>query len=311
MGEERILCRVLTGPTASGKSRFALQLAEEMGWEILCMDSMQIYRRMNIGTAKPTAEEQCRVPHHLLDICEPTDRYSVSEYVQEAEKTVKEMISQGRKGILFVGGTGLYLSGLIHPMNLGQIPADDALREKLNCMAREENGRKKLHEELEKIDPETAARLPLNDIRRTIRAIEVTRLTGIPFSRQPERKNKSPFEWRIVSTAMERARLYERINRRVTGMIRQGLAEEVRDLIREGIPESAQSMNAIGYKEMIPYVRGQCKLEEATEAIQTGTRHYAKRQMTFLRREENIQYVFTDQPDAYQKIRAYLANDGQ
>ena len=305
MEREKIICRVLTGPTASGKTELGIRLAREMGWEILCMDSMQIYRRMNIGTAKPTAEEMQGVPHHLLDLCEPTESYSVSDYREAAEKLVRELAGQGRE-VLFVGGTALYLQAMMHPMGMGQVSANPALREELNRLAETREGKIEIHERLRKLDPATAERLPLNDVRRTIRAIEVSEATGIPFSRQPNREIPSGFEWRAVSTATDRSLLYERINSRVTEMIRRGLREEVAALLLEGVPEDAQSMQGLGYKEMIPCVRGECSEEEAAERIRLGTRHYAKRQMTFLRREEQIRYVDTGRADAYEEIRRLL-----
>jgi len=304
---ESIICRALTGPTASGKTALAVRLAKEAGWDILCMDSMQIYRGMDIGTAKPTAEERQGVPHHLLDICEPTEAYSVSDYREAAEKLITDLHGRGRE-VLFVGGTALYLQSLIHPMGMGQIPANPALREELNREAVTPEGREALHAKLAEMDPETAARLPVNDVRRVIRAMEVTLATGIPFSRQPKRDTEilGQFRWKVVSTAMERPVLYERINRRVTEMIRAGLRKEVESLLDRGVPENAQSMCGLGYKEMIPCIRGEYSLEDAAEAIRTGTRHYAKRQMTFLRREEQIRYVNTESGTAYDEIRRYL-----
>ena len=304
---EKITCRVLTGPTASGKTEMGIRLALEEGWEIACMDSMQIYRRMNIGTAKPTAEEARIVPHHLMDICEPAEPYSVSDYRNAAEKLILEKRKQGKE-ILFVGGTALYLQAMMHPMGMGNVPANETLRAELNARAETPEGRLALHGQLEKIDPETAARLPVNDVRRVIRAIEVWEATGIPFSKQPKRENENDgrFEWKVVSTQMDRALLYDRINRRVTAMIEAGLKEEVAALLAEGVPEDAQSMSGLGYKEMIPCVRGEYSLEKAAEKIRTGTRHYAKRQMTFLKREETIQYVRTDREGAYEEIRRLL-----
>ena len=303
--ETKTVCRVLTGPTASGKSAFGLRLAKEKGWEILCMDSMQIYRRMNIGTAKPTPEETGSVPHHMLDICEPTDSFSVSDYRDAAERLIGELKARGKE-VLFVGGTALYLQAMMHPMGMGRVPADPALREELKQLAETAEGKRLLHERLRESDPETAARLPLNDVRRTIRAIEVSETTGIPFSRQPAREEATDFTWKVVSTAMEREHLYSRINDRVTEMIRLGLRDEVAELLEEGVPEDAQSMQGLGYKEMIPCVRGECSLEESAERIRTGTRHYAKRQMTFLRREEQVRYVNTEEAGAYERIRELL-----
>ena len=301
----KIICRALTGPTASGKSAIAIRLAKEYGWDIICMDSMQIFRRMNIGTAKPTFEDQQAVKHHLLDIREPDETFSVSEYVDAAEKKIRELHKE-EKDFLFVGGTGLYLQAMMHPMGLGIIPANAALRKELNETANIPGGKESLHARLAAADPETAGRLPINDIRRIIRAIEVYEETGIPFSRQPKRTNQSEFEWKVVSTAMERTLLYRKINERVIHMIDAGLEKEVADLLREGIPENAQSMNAIGYKEMIPCIKGLTDIETAVKAIQTGSRHYAKRQMTFLRKEPDIQYVDITLPDAFTRISHIL-----
>ena len=304
---EQIVCRVITGPTASGKTSLSVRLAQEQGWDILCMDSMQIYRRMDIGTAKPTKEEMGGVCHYLMDICEPTDTYSVADYRDEAEKLILHLAEMGRN-VLFVGGTVLYLQALMHPMGMGMTPANDELRAALNVMAETEDGRAALHERLRRVDPVTAQKLPVNDVRRIIRAIEVWEATGIPFSEQPKRENENDkrFRWKVVSTEMDRTLLYDRINQRVTDMIRKGLKNEVASLLEEGVPEDARSMNGLGYKEMIPCIRGEYSVEEAAEMIRKGTRHYAKRQMTFLRREESIQYVRTDGDDAYDEIRRYL-----
>ena len=304
---DKIVCRVLTGPTASGKSDLALRLAGEEGWDILCMDSMQIYRRMNIGTAKPTIQDMMGVRHYMIDVCEPSESYSVAEYRDAAEKLILNLHEQHREAI-FVGGTTLYLQALMHPMGMGNVPANPVLREELNKQASTDEGRKRIHDRLRKIDPKTADRLPVNDVRRVIRAIEVWEATGIPFSSQPERESEHDqrFEWKVVSTQMDRALLYDRINRRVADMIRAGLKDEVAALIEEGVSPEAQSMNGIGYKEMVPCVFGEYSLEDATERIRTNTRHYAKRQMTFLRREETITYINTEQHDALDKVRSSL-----
>ena len=304
---EKIVCRAITGPTASGKTGLSVRLAREQGWDILCMDSMQIYRRMDIGTAKPTRDEMGGVPHHLLDICEPTDEYSVADYRDAAEELILQLAEKGKE-VLFVGGTVLYLQSLMHPMGMGMTPANEELRAELNKIAETVEGRATLHERLRRVDPVTAQRLPVNDVRRIIRAIEVWEATGIPFSAQPKRENEndSRFCWKVVSTDMDRALLYDRINQRVTDMIRRGLKEEVASLLEEGVPEDARSMSGLGYKEMIPCIHGEYSLEDAAEMIRKGTRHYAKRQMTFLRREESIHYVRTDREDAYDELRRYL-----
>ena len=307
---EKIVCRVLTGPTASGKSDIAFRLAREQGWEIVCMDSMQIYRRMDIGTAKPTREERETVPHHMLDICEPDESYSVSQYIESALKTVEERSGQGKE-VLFVGGTGLYLEGLVHGMSMGFLPADEGLRAELHALANGPDGKRKLDERLRVADPATADKLPLNDIRRRIRAIEVSEISGIPFSAQePQCTEDSRFRWVVAATQTERNELYGRINRRVDRMIRDGLAGEVGALLREGIPEDAQSMQAIGYKEMVPFLRGEWTEEKAADEIRKGTRHYAKRQVTFLKRIGEIRYFPTDSEGVYNNIREYFTKIG-
>ena len=308
--KEKNTCYVLTGPTASGKSELGMQLAMECGLDILCMDSMQIYRRMDIGTAKPTREDRAKVPHHLLDLCEPTESFSVSQYVEAAEKTI-EKLHQKERRVLFVGGTGLYLEGLIRGLQFGSVPANPLLREKMHTLAAEPEGAQLLDEYLRKLDPETADKLPLNDIRRRIRAIEVTEATGIPFSKQENRRSESPFHWIIVSTQIERDRLYSRINRRVDRMMASGLREEVRGLLEEGVPAQAQSMQAIGYKEIIPCILGDFPEEAAAEEIRKRSRHYAKRQMTFLRRIDHIHYFNPEEPEAFRIIQRIFRNSGE
>ena len=304
--KEKIICRVLTGPTASGKTALSLRLAEKHGWEIFCMDSMQIYRGMDIGTAKPTREERARVPHRMIDICDPRDAFSVAAYREQAEALVRQKAEEGRE-VLFVGGTGLYLQAMMHPMGMGSVPADEALRAELKALAATEEGKNRLHGMLAEIDPATAARLPVGDVRRTIRAIEVTRGTGIPFSMQPDREEESPFLWRVAATDMPREILYDRINRRVEQMIREGLAEEVRHLLEAGVPPESQSMQGLGYKERVPYLRGEWPMDKAIEEIQKGSRHYAKRQGTFLRRLEGIRSVDALAADAADQAEFILA----
>ena len=295
--KEKILCRVITGPTASGKSGIAIRLAVQEGFHILCMDSMQIYRGMNIGTAKPTAEEQQLVPHHLLDIADPRDTYSVAAWRDTAVPMIRQMASEGKQ-VLFVGGTGLYLDSLIHPMAMGSVPADEELRRELRIRGETLQGRNELHEMLRKLDPETAERLPVNDLRRVIRAIEVSQITGIPFSKQPQDEQESEFYWREI--------LYHRIEGRVDQMIADGLADEVRSLLDSGVPENAQSMSGLGYKEMTPYLRGMTDLATAIREIKLGTRHYAKRQTTYMKRFEKAVYVDPMRKDAYERIMEVL-----
>jgi len=309
--EKKIVCRVLTGPTASGKTDLSLDIAERNGWEICCMDSMQIYRGMDIGTAKPSPEERRRVPHHLLDLCEPTETFSVAMYRERAEALIREKWQKERRELLFVGGTGLYLQALMHPMSMGCVPADETLRAELNRLAETPEGKQKLHRMLQDLDADTASRLPLNDVRRTIRAIEVSRTTGIPFSRQPERMEESPFLWRVAALELPREILYDRINRRVRDMIDQGLEAEVWGLLAQGVHPGAQSMQALGYKDMMLYLEGVRTLEKTIEEIQKGTRHYAKRQGTFLRREPAIMYIPALAQDAAARAERVFAGEAE
>ena len=295
---------VLAGPTASGKTALSIGIAKTLDCEIVCMDSMQIYRGMDVGTAKPTPEEQAGIPHHMLDVASPCESYSVARYQQEAEQVMGEILERGHTPLL-VGGTGLYLRALRSPMALGGAGSDEVIRSALEAEAAEDGGRERLHERLEKVDPETAARLPVNDVRRVIRALEVYQLTGTPFSRQENPAREVPFEYRAAALTMERETLYRRVELRVDEMMRQGLLEEVRMLLESGVPADAQSMKGLGYKELISCILSGAPLEPAVAAIKQGTRHYAKRQLTWLRREEALHWVDALSPDALSQLLTY------
>lgn len=301
MTDQRACCWVLTGPTASGKTSLSIRLAKAFQCEIICMDSMQIYRGMDIGTAKSTVEEMDGVPHHMLDVADPRENYSVAQYQQVAENVAQEIIQRGRQP-LFVGGTGLYLRALRHPMSMGQAAADDALREALQQEADAPGGKEALHHRLAMVDPDTAERLPVNDVRRVIRALEVYELTGVPFSKQPQVKEEARFRYRVATLTMERSLLYGRIEQRVDAMMEQGLLDEIKGLLDAGVPADAQAMKAIGYKEMIPALRGDISMEEAVAALKQNTRHYAKRQLTWMRREEDVCWVDSLSTDAYEQL---------
>ncbi len=300
--EKKQCCWVLTGPTASGKTGLSIRLAKEFDCEIVCMDSMQIYRRMDIGTAKPTRKEMDGVPHHMLDISEPWESFSVAQYQAMAEACFREIHARGRQ-VLLVVGTVLYLRALRQPMAMGDAGADQSLRDELQALADAPGGRERLHAMLEEVDPATAARLHLNDVRRAIRALEVFRSTGVPFSRQPQKPTEVDFDYRVATLTMDRERLYRRIEDRVDQMMRDGLMEEVRALLAEGITPSAQAMKGLGYKELAPYVLGQSNLEQAVDAIKLGTRRYAKRQLTWMRREEDVLWVDSLSADAYDQLK--------
>ena len=302
---QKPLCWVLAGPTASGKTALSIRLAKAHGCEIVCMDSMQIYRGMNIGTAKPTAEEMEGIPHHLLDVVHPGDPFSVAQYQQLAEQCIGEIISRGHQPLL-VGGTGFYLRALRHPMAMGMVTGDETIRRTLEAIAEQTDGRSVLHRMLEEVDPDTAVRLPVNDVRRVVRALEVYRLTGVPFSRQPMSDREPPFRYRVAALTMDRTILYQRIERRVDQMIAQGLLDEVRDLLSNGVPSDCQAMKAIGYKELVPVVLGETSLEAAITQLKQNTRHYAKRQLTWMRREEDVFWADSLLPQAYELLHAYF-----
>lgn len=298
-------CWVLAGPTASGKTALSLRLAQEHGCEIVCMDSMQIYRGMDIGTAKPTQEERALVPHHMVDIVDPAEGYSVARYQEDAEACIRAIHSRGHRALL-VGGTGLYLRALRHPMAMGDTTGDAAFRQEMEAIAETDGGRERLYAMLLKTDPKSAQSIHMNNVRRVIRALEVHHLTGVPFSEQPQIEAEAPFRYRVVSLTMDRETLYKRIEQRVDMMIRDGLADEVRGLLERGVPATAQAMMGLGYKELIPYIHGECALEEAVGDLKLGTRHYAKRQLTWMRREEDVCWVDGLSRDAYEQLERWF-----
>ena len=285
----------ISGPTASGKSDLALKLAQTLNGEIICMDSMQIYRRMDIGTAKPTMEEQAIVPHHMLDIVEPTENYAVADYAQATEKVIFEIAARGKQPIL-VGGTGLYLKALMHGLSLGNAGGDEKIRARLYAMADEPDGKFRLHRRLSEVDPVSAGKFHPNDIRRVIRALEVFELTGTPISQQKQEEPDRPFSVLPLAIDMPRDILYARLEKRVHQMMKQGLLQEVKALLESGVAPCMQSMQGIGYKEVIPVVQGTQCVDDAVWQIILNTRHYAKRQGTWLRTEPQTIWM-TEEPE--------------
>ena len=303
-------CLTITGPTASGKSDLALALAEKLDGEIVCMDSMQIYRGMDIGTAKPSPEEQARVPHHMLDVAGPMDSFSVTRYKEMAYSCAHDILKRGHLPV-FCGGTGFYLRALRSDMAMGGAAGDPQVRSRLEKEAAE-MGQEAMHAHLMQLDPETAARLHPNDIRRVIRALEVMEITGIPFSRQQNSMERDrTFTWRVICLDMDRETLYRRINLRVDRMIESGLEAEVKGLLDMGVSASCQSMQGIGYKEWIPYFSGQEgeSVDTVAEAIRLNTRHYAKRQLTWMRREEEVLWLNALSPDTLRRATEYILKE--
>ncbi len=276
----------IVGPTASGKTTLSLMVAECLKGEILCMESMQIFRGMDIGTAKPTIEEQARVPHHLHSFLDPDEAFSVSQYAEVARQKIEEVNIP-----ILVGGTGMYLQSLSLPMDYGAVGGDEEIRRKYHEIA-DTKGPEALHKLLEQVDPASAERLHPNDIRRVVRALEVYDLTGVPLSAQkmpgPE---DAPYDFQLYALDLSRDVLYARVDQRVDEMMRQGLLEEVKKLKESGLSPDAQSMQGLGYKELWPVLEGHMPLSDAVSLIKLRTRHYAKRQLTWFKRDERIQWL--------------------
>ena len=278
---------ILSGPTAVGKTELSLSLAEAIGGEIISADSMQVYRRMDIGTAKILPDERRGIPHHLIDILEPDEPWDVAQFTERAEKAIRQIRANGHLPIV-VGGTGFYIQALIKGIQFEDEPREDGYREIL-----ENTDSEKLFKMLQEVDPESAKNIPIGNRKRMIRAIEYEHYHDEPISALNERQREQPSKYNCAYfvLTMERAKLYERIEKRVDQMMRQGLSEEVQRLLAEGVSESCVSMQGLGYRQMIPYLRGECSLSESTDRIKLETRHFAKRQMTWFRRETDVIFL--------------------
>lgn len=279
---------VIAGPTASGKTRLAIDVAKQFNGEIVSADSMQIYKYMNIGTAKPTAAERAECTHHLIDFVEPDAEFSVADYTALAHKVIADITSRGRLAVM-CGGTGLYIDSVVNDVPFGEQDTDYEMRKELNDLAEREGG-ERLLEILAEFDPVSAQRLHPNNLRRIIRAIEFYRTTGVPISEHQEMTKRIESRYEPVMFCINHTRdiLYERINIRVDMMLEEGLADEVKSLMDMGYTKNMNSMKGIGYKEMMTYLNGECTLDEAVEAVKQGTRRYAKRQLTWFRRDKRI-----------------------
>ena len=300
---------VVAGPTASGKTRLWIELAKKYGGEIVSADSMQLYRGMDIGTAKATKEERAAAPHHMLDAAEPSEAYSVARYVEEAGQVCDEILSRGKLPIV-VGGTGLYIDSLIAGRDFADTREDRALRTELEA-AYDRLGGEKMLEALAAFDPERAAKLGVGDRRRIVRAIEIYRLTGKTATEHDEETRRRPPRYeaaRIVLNYKNRADLYDRIDRRVEKMVEDGLFDEVRRLLDAGLSPDCTAMQAIGYKEAALALRGELSREEAAALIKQGSRRYAKRQITWFGRWQDAHRVLWDsQPDFAEGLRSSTA----
>ena len=282
---------VIVGPTASGKTALSIELAKKINGEIISCDSMQIYKDMNIGSAKPTIEEMQGIKHYIIDEVKPTQRFSVAEYKKRAEKAIEEIIKKGKIPIV-VGGTGLYANSLIYGIEYNEIEYDEKYRNKLMEQAKTEEGLKTLFEKAKKLDPKAMEKISKNDKKRIIRILEIYNSTGKTKTEQEKesRKKAIKYDYKVFALNIERSVLYERINKRVDIMIEQGLIEEVKNIL-EKYNEFPTAMQAIGYKEIVEYLDGNLTKQEAIEKIKQESRRYAKRQITWFKKIENVKWL--------------------
>ena len=291
--DNKIKLLAVAGPTASGKSDLAVELAKKFGGEVISCDSMQIYKHMSIATAKPTEEDMEGIPHHLVDFLEPSERFSVADFVELASKSAEEISASGKLPIL-CGGTGLYFNSFIDGLSFTDAGVDEDYRRELEERARVE-GAEALLEELETLDPETAQKLHPNNLKRIIRALEHYKLSGKTITQQNKESRKTPSKYEALILAIgfhDRQKLYDRINLRVDKMLEAGIVKEAEWYFSE--QNLATASAAIGYKELKPYFDGECSLEEAVESLKKETRHYAKRQLTWFRRDERTHWLYAD-----------------
>ena len=310
--ENRLIC--ICGPTASGKTALSVALAQQLHTEIISADSMQIYRGMDIGTAKPTEAERCGVPHHLLDICDPGEPFSVARYVELADAAAQDILHRGMIPVV-AGGTGLYMDALIECSTFTGDETDLSIREKYQRMAAEQ-GNIAVHECLRQVDPEGAARLHPNNLKRVIRALEVYEQTGMTldaFNRLHKRPAPKYQAIKIGVCPAERQVLYERIDKRVDQMLADGLLDETRRLLERGAL-AGTAAQAIGYKELLGFLQGEQPLEECVALLKQRSRNYAKRQLTWLKRDDNIHWIYYNRgeelPLVLQEATKYLQNHG-
>ena len=297
---------ILTGPTAAGKTDISIKLAKAIGGEIISADSMQVYKRMDIGTAKIMSDEMQGVPHHLIDVLEPTEPFNVAVFKELAVKATEEIYSRGNVPII-VGGTGFYIQALLYDISFNN-EESDGYREELEKEAAKEGGTEALYEKLREIDPASCEIIHKNNVKKVIRALEFYHYNGYPISKhnETERSKESVFDSKYFVLTMDRAKLYERIEKRVDIMVDNGLVDEVKGLMEEGLDDSYISMQGIGYKEIYDHLIGKTTLEEAIYNIKQNTRHFAKRQMTWFRRERDVIFIDKDKFNNDSEIVEYI-----
>lgn len=285
---------ILTGPTAVGKTALSIKLAGAIGGEIISADSMQVYRHMDIGSAKVTKEQMAGIPHHLIDVLEPDQEFSVVTFQAMAKEALAHIYAHGHIPII-VGGSGFYIQALLYDIDFSEQAEDDGIRGELEALLQRggEGAKKTLHNMLEELDPEAASQIHPNNIKRVIRAIEYFHQTGEKISLHNERSREkaSPYNFLYYVVTADRAQLYRRIERRVDIMLEQGLVEEVKKLKDMGCHRGQTSMQGLGYKEILDYLSGDVSLEEAVYRLKRDTRHFAKRQLTWFKRERDVRWL--------------------
>ena len=285
---------VIVGPTAVGKTYVSVELAKKLNTEIISADSMQIYKGMNVGTAKITEEEKQGIIHHMIDIVSPDEEYSVSEFKYDAEKIIDRLSGENKIPVI-VGGSGLYVNSLIYDLDFGNAKSNKKIREYYTYYYKE-HGEDALYDKLMRIDPKAAGKIHKNNVKRVIRALEVYDITGMKFSELNTdiRKESNKYDCILIGLSMERKVLYERINQRVDEMLSEGLVDEVRSLIEKGYNKNLVSMRGIGYKEIIEHLEGSTDYEEAVSILKQNTRRFAKRQYTWFLKDKSIKWFSMD-----------------
>ena len=298
---------VIVGPTASGKTALTVELAKRIDGEVISCDSMQIYRNMSIGTAKPSAEEMDGVPHYLIDFVSPDVRYSVADFKRDAEEKIRFVLDRGKVPIL-CGGTGLYVDSLVYGIDYPEIEFDQGYRDELMAVADSEDGLERLYGMAMKIDPDAVLKISRNDKKRITRVLELYRATGKTKTEleRESRKNGVKYDYRIFAIGMDREKLYDRINKRVDLMIEQGLVDEVKEIVKK-YDKFPTAMQGLGYKEVVEYFDKKLTMDEMIQKIKQETRRYAKRQLTWFRKNKSI--VWIDGLDDREKNLEIIIND--
>ncbi len=299
---------VIAGPTATGKTALSVRLAKELGGEVISADSVQIYKQLDIGSAKPSKEEMAGVTHHMMDFLEPGANFCVADFCALAKEKIDEIHARGKIPMI-VGGTGLYISSVVNNISFAEEKTENTVRDRL-YLELEEIGAEAMHQRLAEIDPEAAENIHPNNTKRVIRAIEIFETTGKTMTEQNKESKEipSPYDFILCALSCDRPMLYERIDRRVEIMTENGLFEEVEDLLKGGVPKTAQSMQGIGYKEAVQYIEGEITKEESIALIQKNSRNYAKRQLTWFKRE-NYQWFDCLDESLYEQVKTYIGEN--